>query len=89
MKFTKLAFAAALCALFAVQAEARTLYVDARRPNNKGNGLKLSTAKKTIQAAINIAKAGDTILVSPGSYAPIKTSNKKIATVSSSGVLKS
>ena len=77
MMFSKFAFAAALCALFVVQTEARTLYVDARRPNNKGNGLKLSTAKKTIQAAINIAKSGDTILVSPGSYAPIKTNNGK------------
>ena len=77
MKFIKFAFAAVLCALFVVQAEARTLYVDAKRPNNKGNGLKGSTAKKTIQAAINISKTGDTIVVAPGSYAPIKTNNKK------------
>ncbi len=69
----------ALCALFTFHAaEARTLYVNAKRPNNKGNGLKLKTAKKTIQAAINIAKSGDTILVYPGTYAPIKTNNKKI-----------
>ncbi len=78
MKFTKFAFAAALCALFVVQAEARTLYVNAKRPNNKGNGYKASTAKKTIQAAINIAKKGDTILVYPGTYSPIKTNNRKI-----------
>ena len=88
MRFTKFAFAAALGAVLAVQAEARTLYVDARRPNNKGNGLKLKTAKKTIQAAINIAKAGDTILVSPGSYAPIKTNNKKIKIISFKGASK-
>ena len=66
MKFTKFAFAAAFCALVVVQAEARTLYVNAKRPNNKGNGLKVNTAKKTIQAAINIARKGDTILVYPG-----------------------
>ena len=70
--------ALALCALFACQAEARTLYVDAKRPNNNGNGLSAKKAKKTLQAAINIAKKGDTILVYPGTYAPIETNNKKI-----------
>ncbi len=89
MKVTKFAFAAALCALFVVQAEARTLYVNAKRPNNKGNGYKASTAKKTIQAAINIAKKGDTILVYPGTYAPIKTDNKKITIKSVKGKAKS
>ena len=88
MKFLKFAFAAVLCALFVVQAEARTLYVDAKRPNNKGNGLKGSTAKKTIQAAINISKTGDTIVVAPGSYAPIKTNNKKIKIVALKGASK-
>ena len=69
----------ALAALFAVcAAEAKTYYVNASRPNNNGNGLKPKTAKKTIQAAINIAKKGDTILVYPGKYAPIKTNDKKI-----------
>ena len=69
----------ALCALFACQAEARTLYVDARRPNNTGNGLSAKKAKKTIQAAINIAKPGDTIVVAAGKYtAPIKSKNKNI-----------
>ncbi len=88
MKLTKFAFAAALCALFAVQAEARTLYVDARRPNNKGNGYTAKTAKKTIQAAINKAKSGDVIVVAPGSYAPIKTNNKKIKIVALKGASK-
>ena len=77
--------ALALCALFACQAGARTLYVDAKRPNNKGNGLSVKKAKKTIQAAINVAKKGDTILVYPGTYAPIKTNNKKIAIKSVKG----
>lgn len=77
----------ALCALFAIHsAEARTLYVNASRPNNKGNGLKLKTAKKTIQAAINVAKKGDTILVYPGKYSPIKTNNKKITIKSVKGM---
>ena len=80
-------FAIALCLAFAATAaEARTLYVDAKRPNNNGNGLKASTAKKTLQAAINIAKAGDTILVQPGTYAPIRTNNRKITIKSAEGV---
>ena len=78
--------ALALCSLFIISAaEARTLYVNAKRPNNKGNGLKASTAKKTIQAAINVARKGDTILVYPGTYAPIKTNNKKITIKSIKG----
>ena len=76
----------ALSALFAIHAvEARTLYVNASRPNNKGSGLSLKTAKKTIQAAVKIAKKGDTILVYPGTYAPIKTNNKKITIKSVKG----
>ena len=75
----------ALCAIFALDAGARTLYVDAKRPNNKGNGRSVKKAKKTIQAAINVAKKGDTILVLPGTYAPIKTNNKKIAIKSVKG----
>ena len=79
----------ALCALLSIHAaEARTLYVNASRPNNKGNGLSAKKAKKTIQAAINIAKKGDTILVYPGAYAPIKTKNKKIAIKSVKGKAK-
>ena len=76
----------ALCAIFAIHAaEARTIYVNAKRPNNKGNGLKVKTAKKTIQAAINIAKKGDTILVYPGTYGQIWTKNKKITIKSVKG----
>ncbi|MBQ7252548.1 MAG: hypothetical protein IJS32_08115 [Kiritimatiellae bacterium] len=79
----------ALCLAFAATAaDARTLYVNASRPNNNGNGLKPSTAKKTIQAAVNIAKAGDTILVQPGTYAPIRTNNKRITIKGVKGVSK-
>ena len=80
---TALALAAAL--VCASDVSARTIYVNAKRPNNKGNGFKVNTAKKTIQAAINIAKKGDTILVYPGTYAPIKTNNKKITIKSVKG----
>ena len=75
----------ALCAILSANADARTLYVNASRPNNSGNGLSAKKAKKTLQAAINIANAGDTILVYPGSYAPIQTNNKKITIKSTKG----
>ena len=78
----------ALCAILSANADARTLYVDASRPNNSGNGLSAKKAKKTIQAAINVAKKGDTILVYPGSYAPIATNNKKIASKGVKGAAK-
>ena len=78
----------ALCALLSLNAGARTLYVDAKRPNNNGNGLSKAKAKKTIQAAINVAKKGDTILVLPGTYAPIQTKNKKITIKSTKGAKK-
>ncbi len=75
----------ALCALLSANADARTLYVDATRPNNNGGGLSRAKAKKTIQAAVNVAKKGDTILVYPGKYKPIKTKNRKIAIKSVKG----
>ena len=72
----------ALCGILASgSAEARTLYVNARRPNNNGNGLKPKTAKKTIQAAINIARYGDTILVYPGTYSPFDANKNKYLSV--------
>ena len=74
-----------LCALFALDAGARTFYVDASRPNNGGNGRSAATAKKTIQAAINLAKKGDTVLVLPGTYSPIRTNGKKIVVKSVRG----
>ena len=80
--------ALALCALFALDAGARTLYVDAKRPNNSGNGLSRAKAKKTIQAAVNVAKKGDTILVCPGTYAPFETKNKNISVKSINGSAK-
>ena len=86
----KKTLAIAICALLAATAaEAKTYYVDASRPNNNGNGLKLAAAKKTIQAAINLARDGDTVLVYPGEYfAPIKTYNRKITVKAVKGASK-
>ena len=79
-------FTLLLCLAFAVgTVEAKTYYVDATRPNNNGNGRSMKTAKKTIQAAINLAKAGDTILVQPGRYSRIRSNNKRIVVKSVGG----
>jgi hypothetical protein len=45
-----------------------TVHVDRTRPNDSGDGLSWATAKRTIQAAVDAAAAGDTILVAPGIY---------------------
>ncbi|NMA45523.1 MAG: hypothetical protein GX945_03070 [Lentisphaerae bacterium] len=62
-----------------------TWHVDAARPDDSGDGLSWDTAKKTIQAAIDKAAAGDLVLVRPGVYAPIVTDDKAIAIRSVNG----
>ena len=47
---------------------ATTYYVDASRPDDTGNGLSLATAKKTLNAAVNLMAGGDTLLVKAGTY---------------------
>lgn len=49
-------------------ASATTYYVDASRPDDSGDGLSWATAKKTIQAAIDVASANDLVLVTDGVY---------------------
>lgn len=46
-----------------------TYYVDDDAANDSGAGTNWITAKKTIQAAINLTLAGDRVLVSNGTYA--------------------
>ena len=48
----------------------KTLYVDAGRPNNSGNGETWAAAKKDLQAAINASVAADAIWVKAGTYLP-------------------
>lgn len=43
-------------------------FVDKSRPNDDGDGTSVETAKRTIQAAVEAASAGDTITVLPGVY---------------------
>ena len=49
-------------------AQAATYYVDASRADDTGAGASWGTAKKTIQAAVDVSVANDTVLVSNGVY---------------------
>lgn len=49
-------------------AAADTFYVDASQADNSGAGTNWTTAKATIQAAVDLATAGDTVLVADGMY---------------------
>ena len=62
-----------------------TLHVNALRPDDSGDGWSWGTAKKTIQAAVSAAVAGNTILVADGVYTPISTGNKAILIQSVNG----
>jgi hypothetical protein len=45
-------------------------YVDASKANDTGNGLSWATAKKNLQAAIDLCVSGDQIWVKAGTYKP-------------------
>lgn len=51
-------------------------FVDARKPNDDGDGRSWATAKQTIQTAVDLAEAGDSIAVAGGVYQPFYTTNK-------------
>ena len=77
---------AAISAFFALPITAATTwYVNGTSGSDSYTGTSESSAKATIQAAIDLAIDGDTILVAPGAYAPISTENKEIAIRSTSG----
>ena len=54
--------------LTALSAFPSTYYVDASRPDDSGSATSWATAKKTIQAAVDLAKNGDTVWVTNGVY---------------------
>jgi hypothetical protein len=56
---------------------AKTIYVDSNAADDNGDGSSLATAKKTIQAAIDVAAKNDTILIAKGRY--LISSSLKIA----------
>lgn len=47
---------------------AAELFVDCTRPDDSGDGRTEAAAKRTIQAAVDAASAGDTVTVLPGTY---------------------
>ncbi len=74
----------ALTAVF----ERQVLYVDVQRPDDDGDGLSWATAKREIQAAIDVARPHAEIVVAAGSYKPIKSYGKLITIRSVEGPLK-
>ena len=50
-------------------------FVDATRPDDSGSGKSWATAKRTIQAAVDIAGSSDTVAVRDGIYGPVVTTN--------------
>jgi hypothetical protein len=50
--------------------DGQVFYVDAARPSDSGDGLSWATAKKSLQAAIDVASCGDEIWVKAGVYKP-------------------
>ena len=43
-------------------------FVSKKRPDDSGDGLTVETAKRTIQAAVDLTKEGDIVTVLPGVY---------------------
>ena len=61
------------------------LHVDVKRPDDSGDGTTWATAKKTIQAAIDAAQAGNLILVHNGEYGAVTATNQAITIQSVNG----
>ena len=74
--------------LVAANAWAATWHVNGSSGANGNSGRDASSAKATIQAAIDAAVAGDTILVAPGTYDAIDTQGKDITIRSTDGAEK-
>ncbi len=64
---------------------ATNIYVDASQPNDHDDGFAPSSAKRTLQAAIDMANEGEHILVAAGTYGPVTTSNKAVRIVGVKG----
>lgn len=65
---TTLVMPSADVAVTATYSSIGSYYVDASRPDDTGDGRSWRTAKKTIQAAVDLAANGDIVLVNNGVY---------------------
>lgn len=61
------------------------IYVHAATGNDSNGGESWKKAKRSIQAAVSAAAAGDRIVVAPGVYRPINTDNALLSIVSVEG----
>ena len=77
MKFVQTCLLALFAATSGVVHAAKTIYVDSNAADDNGDGSSLATAKKTIQAVIDVAAKNDTILIAKGRY--LISSSLKIA----------
>ena len=68
MKLIQRCLLVLFAATFGVVHAATTIYVDSGVADDNGDGSSLATAKKTIQAAIDVAAKNDTILIAKGRY---------------------
>ena len=56
------------CGWFCLASHGATYYADRSRPDDSGDGKTWATAKRTLQAAVDLSLKGDTVLVAPGVY---------------------
>lgn len=66
-------------------ASAATLHVDGASGADRNGGQDAASAKKTIQAAVDVATTGDVVLVAPGEYTAFDTQGKDITIRSTDG----
>ena len=71
--------------LMPMMALATTWYVNGSTGSDSNSGTSESAPKATIQAAVDMASAGDTILVAAGIYAPFLSDNMMITIQSIEG----
>ncbi len=74
-----------VCCVLAGCANAASWYVDAVRGSDGADGATPLAAKRSIQAAVNGAAAGDVVVVADGVYAPFSVANKGVVIRSANG----
>ena len=65
---------------------ATNIYVNAATGDDANGGFTPETAKRTIQAAVDTTKAGETVYVATGEYTSVNTGNKKVKIIATEGL---